>query len=383
MIENSYLNEFYNIIIDHSCKIRKDDIVIIEVIDIPGDHLLPLLKKLTDRGALPIVNLKNQNIMHHFALNAMEKHYELLADLELEQMKRADCFIGLRNIQNPYDFSDIPDDKYDVILKKFIEPVHYNYRNKRLKWLYFRYPSQAMAQNAGMNFCQFAEYYFKAVNINYDILNELIEPLEKILLRTDNIKIMGPETDLEFSIKNMNIVKDLGAHNLPDGEIATAPLKNSINGIIKFNIDSIFQGSMFSDIKLEFLDGRIMKAESTKNNNKLQNLINTDEGARYIGEFAFGLNPFIDVPIKDILFDEKMYGSFHFAIGNSYPKANNGNRSAIHWDLIQNQKKEYGGGKIFLNGKLIMEDGLFVFQGSEKLKPQNLKNSLKINEDAS
>ena len=197
-------------------------------------------------------------------------------------------------------------------------------------------------------------------------------PLKALMERTDRVHILGPGTDLTFSIKGMPAVKCCGERNIPDGEVYTAPVKDSMNGIISYNTPSEEQGFTFENIVFEVKDGKIVKA-SANNDERINKLLDTDEGSRYFGEFALGVNPYILHPMKDTLFDEKIAGSFHLTPGASYEDAFNGNKSAVHWDLVMIQRPEYGGGEIYFDDVLIRKDGRFVIPQLECLNPENLK----------
>jgi aminopeptidase len=190
--------------------------------------------------------------------------------------------------------------------------------------------------------------------------------------KTDKVRIVSPNTDLRFSIKGIGAVKCDGKFNIPDGEVFTAPIKDSVNGTIKYNAISQYMGHTFTDVELSFRDGKIVDAESSGNSNKLNEILDTDNGARYIGEFAIGFNPYILDPMNDILFDEKIAGSLHFTPGQAYEDADNWNRSSIHWDLVLIQRPEYGGGEIWFDDRLIRKDGIFVIPELEALNPENL-----------
>ena len=178
---------------------------------------------------------------------------------------------------------------------------------------------------------------------------------------------------MTFSIKGIPAVPCAGECNIPDGEVFTAPVRESVNGTIQYNTPSPYQGTVFNNVKLEFKDGKIVNATADNDIEKLNEIFNTDEGAKFIGEFAIGVNPLIKHPMGDILFDEKIDGSFHFTPGQAYEgEADNGNRSAIHWDLVLIQRPEYGGGSIYFDDVLIRENGRFVIKELECLNPENL-----------
>jgi aminopeptidase len=199
-----------------------------------------------------------------------------------------------------------------------------------------------------------------------------MDPLKARMERTDRVKLVGPGTELEFSIKGIPAIKCAGNLNIPDGECYTAPVRDSVNGTISFNTPSVYQGFTYENIRFEFQNGKIVKA-TANDSGRLNAVLDTDEGARYIGEFSLGFNPYILKPMKDTLFDEKIAGSFHFTPGNAYKDADNGNRSAIHWDLVQIQRPDYGGGEIYFDGELIRKDGLFVVDDLKGLNPDALK----------
>ena len=198
------------------------------------------------------------------------------------------------------------------------------------------------------------------MNVDYKEMYEMLRPLKELMEKTDNVRIISPGTDITFSIKDMPIIPCCGKSNIPDGEIFTAPIKDSVNGIITYNTPSPYQGNVYNNVSLTFENGKITKATCDGDNDQLNEIFDTDEGARYIGEFSLGLNPKILHPMGDILFDEKIIGSIHFTPGQAYEEAFNGNHSGIHWDMVLVQRKEYGGGEIYFDHELIRKDGLFV-----------------------
>ncbi|MPN28955.1 hypothetical protein SDC9_176401 [bioreactor metagenome] len=197
-------------------------------------------------------------------------------------------------------------------------------------------------------------------------------PLVRLMEKTDKVRILSANTDLTFSIKGIPAVKCSGLRNIPDGEVYTAPVRNSVNGYITYNTPAVYQGVTYENIRFEFTDGKITAA-TANHTDKLNKVLDTDEGARYIGEFALGVNPYITTPMKDTLFDEKIMGSFHFTPGMAYDAAFNGNRSAIHWDLVSIQTADYGGGEIWFDNQVIRRDGLFVIPELYGLNPDHLK----------
>ena len=251
-------------------------------------------------------------------------------------------------------------------------PVHHGIRVPKTRWVILRYPNAAMAQLAGMSVEKFEDFYFQVCNLDYSKMNAAMEALTGYMERTDNVRITGPGTDLSFSIRGIPAIPCAGNMNIPDGEVYTAPVRESVNGTITYNAPSLYNGFTYDNICLEFENGRIVKA-AANDTERINEVFDTDQGARYIGEFAIGVNPYILEPMKDILFDEKIQGSIHFTPGNCYQEAPNGNESAIHWDLVLIQRPEYGGGEIYFDDVLVRKDGRFVVQELECLNPENLQ----------
>ena len=286
-------------------------------------------------------------------------------------MEKMDCYVAVRGSDNVTELADVPSEKMHLFDTYYQTPVHHDIRVKKTRWVVLRYPNSAMAQLANTSVEAFEEFYFKVCNLDYSKMGEAMKSLIAFMNRTDRVKIVGPGTDLSFSIKNIPAVPCAGDRNIPDGEVYTAPVRNSINGTLSYNAPAVFQGVTFENIFFRFENGKIVEAKSN-DTARLNSILDTDEGARYIGEFAIGVNPYIIKPMKDTLFDEKIMGSFHFTPGNCYEEAPNGNSSAIHWDLVCIQTPEYGGGEIYFDDVLIRKDGRFVVEELECLNPENL-----------
>ena len=228
-----------------------------------------------------------------------------------------------------------------------------------------------MAQLADMSTESFEDFYFKVCCLDYGKMDRAMDPLKEWMERTDRVHLLAPGTDLTFSIRGLPAVKCAGKMNIPDGEIYTAPVRESVNGVIAYNTPSVKDGFTFRNIRLTFRNGKIVDA-CGNDAARLNRQLDIDEGARYVGEFAIGVNPHITFPMKDTLFDEKIAGSIHFTPGASYDDCFNGNRSSQHWDLVLIQTPEYGGGEIWFDDVLIRKDGRFVPERLQGLNPENL-----------
>lgn len=209
-------------------------------------------------------------------------------------------------------------------------------------------------------------------NLDYKKMSVAMDALVNLMNRTDRVHITGPGTDLTFFPKDIGAIKCDGKCNIPDGEVYTAPVRDSVNGYITYNTPSVFQGFTYENIRFTFQNGKITEA-TANNSEKLNAVLDMDEGARYLGEFAIGVNPFILHPMKDTLFDEKIMGSIHLTPGRCYEDAFNGNDSQIHWDLVFIQTEAYGGGEIYFDDVLIRKNGIFVLEELRCLNSENLK----------
>ncbi|MGI6090555.1 MAG: aminopeptidase [Saccharofermentanales bacterium] len=359
-------------IINYSLSVQPGERVLIECRGLPLDLITNLIREIYAVGGLPFTNLRNPFIDRTIIAGCTKDQLELMYEFEEKRLNEMDCYIGIRMLDNSFEESEIPIEQTDLYNRIFERKLLVEIRVPKTRWVALRYPTPAMAQAAGMATEAFREYYYRACNINYEKMSSAMDSLVKLMNTTDTVSIISPGTNITFSIKNMGAVKCDGKANIPDGEVYTAPVKSSVQGVIAYNIPSIYDGFKFENIRLEFKDGKIISASS--NNDSLLNFIlNTDEGARYIGEFAIGVNPYIDRHIDDILFDEKITGSLHFTPGHPAMGTDNGNISQIHWDLILVQTAEHGGGEICFDGKLIRKDGLFVTPELESLNPEELR----------
>ena len=359
-------------LINYSTNLKPGENVLIEAIEIPNAFVKTLIQTAFKAGANPCLWVKHNELLRELLLNATKEQMELISESELALMKKMDAYIGIRGGMNINELSDVPADKMKLYQEYIWKRVHIEQRVKHTKWTILRFPNPAFAQQAGMSSDAFTDFFFNVCTLDYAKMAKAMVPLKELMDKTDQVHIESPGTDLTFSIKGIPTIPCSGSHNIPDGEVFTAPVRNSVNGKITFNTQTVYQGVTFSDVELTFKDGKVVEARADKTE-KLNEILNTDEGARYVGEFAVGLNPYITKPMLDILFDEKICGSFHFTPGGAYDEADNGNRSAVHWDMVLIQTPEKGGGTIFFDGKLIRKDGMFVLDELKGLNPENLK----------
>jgi len=359
-------------LVQYSINVQPGENVLIDMIGSEQELAKCLIEEVAKAGGRPFVETSYRSVLRTQLKHATKEQIELWAKLDLERMKQMQAYIGVRSGDNVNELSDVPDENMRLYNKIYSNPVHSEQRVKHTKWVVLRYPSPSMAQLAKMSTEAFEDFYFDVCNLDYAKMEEAMTPLLELMKRTDRVRIVSPGTDLSFSIKNIGAKKCSGHRNIPDGEVFSAPVRDSVQGTITYNTPTVYSGVTFQNVSLTFENGKIVKAESN-DTKRLNEILDTDEGARYIGEFAIGFNPYILHPMNDILFDEKIAGSLHFTPGQTYEETDNGNRSAIHWDMVLIQRPEYGGGEIYFDDVLIRKDGLFVIPELEGLNPENLK----------
>ena len=357
-------------LVEHSCKIKENEKVLISYSDTPSSFIEILIEEIHAKKAISIPFRMDKIIKRRLLLNSKITDFEYYSQIIEPIMKSVDAVILISGSHNDFELNDIPTDIMNEYQKKYVEPIHFKIRCSK-KWVLLRYPTPSFAQSSKLSTEKFYNFFFNVCTLDYSSLNKKMNPLKTLMENTDKVHIKAPNTDLTFSIKNMPAIKCSGECNIPDGEIYTAPIKDSVNGYIAFNIPVIDNGLEFSDIKLVFKDGKIID-HNCNHNNEFKNILDTDAGSRYLGEFAFGLNPLCEKPLKDILFDEKMHGSIHLAIGSSYDDCNNGNKSSVHLDLILSLREEYGGGEIYFDDELIYKNGKFLYPNLVALNSENL-----------
>lgn len=365
------MKKLADLLVGYSTNVQPGERVLIDCGDTPDEMVSLLVERVVEAGGVPFVELKSAKVSRTVAMHASDEQMEILAGRDLEFMKQMQCYIAVRGSLNITEMSDVPDEKLKL-MQKHMKPVQ-DYRVSKTKWVVLRWPSPSMAQLAGMSTQAFEDFFFDVCTLDYAKMATAEQPLKERLEKSNIVRIAGPlDTDLEFSVKGIPAIMCAGDRNIPDGELFTAPVKDSVNGVIHFNAGTIYNGRPFDDIRLVFKDGKIVEA-SGSDTKSLNEILDTDEGARYIGEFSFGFNPYIIKPMRDILFDEKIMGSIHLTPGQAYEEADNGNRSKVHWDMVLIQTKEMGGGEIYFDGELIRKDGLFVPDDLQGLNPENLK----------
>ena len=367
------MTKLADVLVNYSCAVKPGERILIEAIDVPHEFAAECVRLARAAGAEPLVLLKSNQVNRALMLSGGEPQWNLMADVERYQMERVQCYIGARGNHNVSELSDVPADKQKLYESTVWKRVHIEVRVPKTRWVVLRWPHPSMAQLAGTSTETFEDFYFNVCTMDYARMGRAMQALKQRLEATDQVRIKGPrDTDLTLSVKGIPAIPCDGKLNIPDGEVFTAPVRDSINGVIHFNAPTLYRGETHENIRLLFKNGKIVEATSS-NTRKLNEVLDADEGARYVGEFAFGINPYITKAMKDILFDEKISGSIHLTPGNSYDEAPNGNKSEIHWDMVLIQTPDCGGGEIYFDGELVRKDGLFVTADLKPLNPDALK----------
>ena len=359
-----------SLLVNYSTEIKKGDSALLDMTDVPDEFSIELMRAVRAAGGTPFIEVRHTRITREMVLATDPKHAAAVRDLELHRMKKMKAYIAIRGSANASENSDVPSDRMQLF-SRLQRPV-LNYRVNKTNWCVLRWPSPSMAQAAGMSTEAFEDLYFEVCTMDYAKMGRAMLPLEKLMKRTDRVQLKSPGTDLAFSIKKIGAKMCKGDRNIPDGEVFSCPVRDSVNGTIQFNTPTIYSGTKFENVRLEFKNGKVINA-TANNTKRLNEILDTDAGARYVGEFSLGFNPFILNPMCDILFDEKIAGSLHFTPGQAYEECDNGNRSAVHWDMVLIQRPEWGGGEVWFDGELIRKDGIFLTPELKPLNPANLK----------
>jgi len=367
------MTKLAEVLVKYSTELKPGEKVLIEAIDIPVEFTCEMVRVARAAGADPLVTLKSNRVQRALLLNSSRTQFDLIADTEVLRMGNVQAYVGLRGNHNIAELSDVPPEAHRLYEETVWKRVHLEIRVPKTRWVVLRWPHPSMAQQANRSTEAFEQFYFDVCTMDYARMARAMQPLVRRMNEADRVRLVGPGTDLTFSIKAIPAIACDGKLNIPDGEVFTAPVRDSIHGTLQYNARSIYRGVIHDNVRLEFKDGRIVKATSS-NTRHLNEVLDADEGARYVGEFAIGFNPYVTEPMLDILFDEKIAGSFHFTPGGAYAEADNGNKSSVHWDLVCLQDEAHGGGEIWFDGQLIRKDGRFLADDLQPLNPENLKS---------
>jgi len=359
-----------DLLINYSCDLQQGEHILLDLVDVPDEMGVALIRAARKAGGTPVAEVRHSRLNRELVRGTDEAHAKTVRDIELARMKKMQAYLAIRGAHNASESGDVPADKLQMY-SKTLRPV-LDHRVNKTKWCVLRWPTPSMAQAANMSTEAFEDFYFDVCTMDYRKMAKAMAPLVDRMAKADQVRLVAPGTDLRFSIKGIGAKPCEGTRNIPDGEVFSCPVKDSVEGVIAFNTPTLYSGTKFEGIRLEFKAGKIVKATGS-NEKKLNEILDTDAGARYIGEFSLGFNPHIQSPMCDILFDEKIAGSLHFTPGQAYEDCDNGNRSAVHWDMVLIQRPEWGGGEVWFDGELIRKDGRFLPKNLLGLNPEKLR----------
>lgn len=363
--------ELASLVVHYSLDVQPGEKILLESWDEADDLTQAVMSEVLAAGGIPVVDRQNMVLQRQYLIEADADAMKCRAALELERIQQMNGYLAIRRNRNVYELSDVPPEKA-AMYDRIMAPVKHH-RMMKTKWCVLRYPDEAMAQMCHMSTQQFREYYFSVCCLDYAAMSRAARPLEQLMKKTDQVHILAPGTDLTFSIRGCKgdtpfFPNDTGCGrlNIPDGEVGGGVVKESVNGQITYNLPASYRGTTFYDVCFQFEKGKIVSAacSNRKAQPLLDAILDTDEGSRYIGEFSLGINPLADIALGDILFDEKMWGTFHFTPGHS--------PSAVHWDMVLSQRPEDGGGEIWFDNQLIRRDGQFILPELVHLNPDAL-----------
>jgi aminopeptidase len=361
--------------VNYSLKLQRGERAMIAA----GHSAMPLVKVFAAEclkvGAIPFTYFMDEELTRLFLSSLPQDNDALLnesiatyVDPINRMMDGVEAVVVIRSKETDTPYAGTTGKTLMAYQQQFGLLFH-RFTNEK-KWIVLDWPTPLQARKARISYQAFYKFVMDVSLVDYAALHQAALPAKAVLDAADRIHITGPGTDLYFSKKGINTIIGAAANSYPDGELYTAPVKDSVEGYVTFTVPSNYMGQTFHGVRLELEQGKIVKATCKKGSQEALNaILQTDEGASYIGEFALGINPDIRQPMNDIHYDEKIAGSFHFTPGNCYNDAYNGNRSAIHWDQVCMQDPAHGGGEIWLDGQLLRKDGVFVMDIFKALNP--------------
>jgi len=316
--------------------------------------LVELYKEVILQGGIPIVKAGLPGVNDFYFKYANKEQLGHFPDYWYETLKQAQCFIGVATELNTRELTSA-DGKKITERQKLLKPISelINQDRSKMRRVLVGYPCLALAQDAEMSLTEYENFVYNACLLDWKKFGKRLDKIARVFEKGQRVHLIGEGVDLKFSIKDKNCVADKGEENMPGGEVFMAPVRESLNGWIKFDYPRIVSGKQILGVYLRFENGKVVEASSEKNEDFLIDLLRTDENASYVGEFGIGCNPRINRYMNDLLFDEKIGGTIHLALGMAYKQNGGGNDSAIHVDIVKNMKKS----KIILDGKVVQERG--------------------------
>ena len=366
---DSRVDKFARILVDYSTRVGPGDDVAITTTTVAEPLARALYSLVLERGGHPHVLLDfpdQDELLFAHADDELLKFVNRFKKIAFEEF---DVLIKVRAQTNPRGLSDVPPERQAVHQRAhsgLLEAQMRRGAQGSLRWMSTLFPTHAYAEEAGMAYDEYLDFVYRAIHADEDTADPVahwqsVEREQRRYLELfqgrDRVQLRGPNVDLALSVAGRMFINACGHNNMPDGEIYTGPVEDSLNGWVRFTYPAMIQGRIVDGVELVFEDGKVIDASAEVNQDFMLEMLNIDPGARYVGEFAIGTNYQIDRFTKSILFDEKIGGSFHMAVGAGYPETGSRNRSVIHWDMICDMRQD---SEILVDGELVYRDGKFV-----------------------
>lgn len=362
--------KFAWILVDHSAKVKPGDRVAITSTPIAEPVLSALYEMVLERGAFPhlLLDLPGQDEIYY--AHASDDQLDFVPAFHQIAFEQFDVLFKIRAESNTRLLSNIAPARAarrQKVMSSLIETQMQRGADKSLRWVSTQFPTNAYAMEADMGLQEYQDFFYRACHADENTPDPIAywqgiqDQQAKIIQRIeghDRVQLRGPDVDLSLKIQNRRFVNACGIHNLPDGEIYTGPVEDSVNGWVRYTYPAVHQGRIVEGIELHFESGKVVKASARQNQDYLLEMLQTDPGAKFVGEFAIGTNYGIDRFTRSILLDEKIGGSFHMALGAGYPETGSKNHSRLHWDMICDLRQD---SEILLDDDLIYRNGEFAF----------------------
>lgn len=335
-----------SILVNYSIGVKPGDRVLITMMETETEPLArACYREAVRAGGYPFIEYQSAYLEKDLMLHGTMDQVEWVNEMCLKGMDWADCYIGLRGARNPYEWGGIPGARLSAH-KRSLGRV--SAERNRTRWVLTRVPNEAFAQQSRMPLEDMMDFYFNSTLVDWEKESAALQKVKELLAAGSSVRVTGKETDITFTTSGRIYAVADGHINMPDGEVYTCPVETSVNGTIYFEFPGAYAGNYIEGIRLTFQDGKLVRSSAETNEGLLREILATDEGASTLGEFGIGLNYGITGYCGDILYDEKIGGTIHFAMGRGYPECLGNDRSALHWDIIKDTRKE---GAVYLDGK--------------------------------
>ncbi len=361
------IEKLADILVDHSTRIQPGDRVAIEATTAATPLVSALYARILERGGHPhlLLDLPEQDeLLFEFGKNEQLDFIPTFRKLAYDQFESRIRIASMTNTRALSAVDPAKQKRRQKALSSILEAQMRRGADRSFKWVSTLYPTEGYAMEAEMSLKNFEDYVFHACHADEEdpvaYWSKMEQEQRKIIERIEGhnqVILRGPNVDLSLSIKGRKFINGAGLNNMPDGEIYTGPVEDSVNGFVRFDYPAIYNGVMVEGVELTFSSGKVTQASAKKNQAFLHEMLESDAGARYVGEFAIGTNHEINRFLHNILFDEKIGGTFHMALGAGYPESGSKNKSIIHWDMICGMQKD---AEIVVDGEVIYKNGKFL-----------------------